>query len=372
MRDFVFTSTSCLPGHPDKLCDRISDAIVDACLARDPEARITAECAIASDVIFLVCHSSLGSGVDYSAIAREVLAEVGYRPPLLDPERIAVMLNLVQTAPETAHGDGASNNATLFGYACGQTADLMPAPISVAHRLAAALWQASLGDGPVGPDGQVQVSVEFRDRKPERIAALSVVAGEPGEGGMTDAWLKAVLGSEGGLAPDSETLFSLNPPGAGQAGGPRLHPGLTGRKVSDDTYGDFARQSSSALSGKDARRIERIGAYAARHAAKNVVAAGLAGECEVQLSYTVGLPEPVSLAVDTNGTAHLPEAEIAARLSAAVDFRPAAILERFGCAHLPAAHGGTFYRRLAAFGQMGAHEPELPWERTDLAGQLAG
>lgn len=386
MRDFVFTSSSVLPGHPDKLCDRISDAIVDACLTRDPKARVTAECAIASDVIFLVCHSSSVEVIDHTTVVRDVVREVGYSAPILDPDRVAIMVSLGAIEPEEA-GDGhesdggrlsltASNNATIFGYACRQTSDLMPAPIKLAHGLARAVWRESLRDGAggLGPDGQVQVTLEYRDRKPVRLAGLSVLAGAPRESRRTDqAMLELVLEearSLGIVSLEGAGPVQINPRTA-FIGGPRWHPGLTGRKIAVDTYGDFSRQTSSALSGKDARRIDRIGAYAARYAAKNIVAAGLSDECEVQLSYTAGLREPVSIGVDTMGTGCAPEEAILEALTSAMDFRPGAIIRSFDLDNLPARSGGVFYRELSAFGQMGEREFDIPWERTDLAAALA-
>ena len=383
MRDFVFTSSSVLPGHPDKLCDRISDAIVDAYLASDPHARVAAECAIASDVVFLVCHASPNSAVDHSTIARNVIREVGYRAPELDPDRVAIMINLAAIDVRTVDDeDGgallrlpASNSATLFGYACRQTADLMPAPIRLAHRLAQNLWAESLKEENdwLGPDGQVQASVEYRDRKPARLVRLTVLAGDPSNSDGA-AWLGehlAAVARDAEIVPVDETsAVEVNPPGAVLLGGPRRHPGLTGRKISVDTYGDFARQGSSALSGKDPHRIDRIGAYAARYAAKNIVAAQLAAECEVQLSYAVGRSDPVSVAIDTRGTGVAPEHVIVNVLRENFDLRPGAIIDRFGL-HDASTCDGSFYRRLSAFGQVGERSFEIPWEKTDLAEVLA-
>lgn len=381
MRDFVFTSTSVLPGHPDKLCDRISDAIVDAHLAKNPAARVMAECAIASDVVFLVCHSTPGAEIDHTTVVRNVVREVGYHAPELDPDRVAIMLNLSVIEEDEIDADNlpsqlaASNNATIFGYACRQTADLMPAPIKLAHLIARDLWNESLKETTdwLGPDGQVQASVEYEDRAPLRLSGLTVLAGDASDAKAAADLRERLVGfarSAGIVAVDDRATIELNPPGSVIAGGPRRHPGLTGRKVSVDTYGDYSRQGSSALSGKDARRIDRIGAYAARYAAKNIVAASLAEECEVQLSYTVGRAEPVSIAIDMRGTGAAPDHVVIAALKNMFDFRPGAIIRRFDLDRLPAQAGGGFYRNLSAFGQIGEREFETPWEKLDLAGEL--
>lgn len=371
MRDFIFTSTSVLPGHPDKLCDRISDALVDAYLTQNPESRVAAECAIASDIVFIVCHASPGPGVDHSSIAREVIREVGYRAPVLDPDRVAIMINLGTLPPPTEDGLTASNNATLFGYACRQTTDFMPAPIALAHGIARGLWNG--GQGGVGPDGQVQVSLQYRDRRPAQLTGLTVLADikegqDAGRLHLPQTLLETARSLD--IVPCDDTVrIDINPPGSRLVGGPTRHPGLTGRKLATDTYGDFSRQGSSALSGKDVSRIDRIGVYAARYAAKNVVAAGLADECEIQLSYSVGTQKPISIQTDTFGTGRADDARITRALQAAFDFRPAAIIERFDLARLPQHHRGVFYRTLSAFGQIGG-DRGLPWEDLDLAAEI--
>ena len=380
MRDFVFTSSSVLPGHPDKLCDRVSDAIVDAYLSHDADAHVMAECAIASDVMFLVCHGAPGIPVDHAALARDVVREVGYSAPELDPDRIAVMTNLAtldgQDAPMSGRDLMASNNATVFGYACDHTPDFMPAPIKLAHTLAQSIWNGGLllGTDSLCPDGQVQVGMAFRDRRPVELTSITVLVDPRMASGLRNEDLNQRLleaARKTGYVPIEQTpSISLNPPGASLLGGPARHPGLTGRKMAVDTYGDFSRQGSSALSGKDVTRIERIGAYAARYAAKNIVAAGLARECEVQLSYSVGVKEPVSVETDSFGTGELSDAEITAALKASFDFRPGAISEYFDLARLPARRDGTFYRRLTAFGQVGERDFAVPWEALDLSKAL--
>ena len=382
MRDFVFTSTSVFPGHPDKLCDRVSDAIVDAYLAHDTQAQVMAECAIASDVLFVVCLGTPDIPIDHAMIGRDVIREVGYQPPNIDPERIAVMVNLGRASEDIpSWSDGelpsrlvSSNNVTVFGYACNQTPDLLPAPIKLAHVIAQELSKITPSNAAsLLPDGQVQVSVEFKDRKPIGLSGLTIIAGT-GEAQLDESELRdraIKIAQSCNLVPCDRSIDVLvNPTGAGLLGGPRRHPGLTGRKIAIDTYGDFSRHGSSALSGKNVTRIDRTGVYAARHAAKNVVAAGLADECEVQLSYSVGKVDPISIEIDTFGTGAAPDRDISRALKEVCDFRPGAIVQGFGLAHLPGRSGGKFFRKLAAFGHLGERDLELPWEQRNLVSAL--
>lgn len=383
---FMFTSESVTEGHPDKLCDRISDAIVGSFLRRDRSARVVAECAVSTGIVFLSVKYRSSAHVDVAEIARGVIAGAGYRDGTFDAKRCTVMTSLNEMPPDGVHvdertlSDGeldrvlAQDQATLFGFACLHTQSMIPLPIWLAHRLARRLADArSSGELPyLAPDGKTQVGVEFRDRRPQRIHGLTLICSQhadaPATARIREDLLEHVIaasfdGEE--LRPDQDTRIAINPEGPIVEGGPAFHAGLTGRKTAVDTYGEFARHSGAALSGKDPSRIDRIGAYAARHAAKNVVAAGLASECEVQLSYSIGEPHPVSVHVETFGTNAIADREIEHRVRRRFDFRVAAIEKRFGLRELPARHPDGFFAKLAAYGHMGRVDIELPWERLD-------
>jgi len=387
-QDFVFVSESVTEGHPDKLCDRVSDAVLDASLQADPFTQMVVECAIATGVLFIAARSASRARIDVPSIARQVIGEVGYRDDDFNAETCSIMTNLTElpleddarvderTMSEREIGRrAASNGVTVFGFACRQTAALMPLPVTLAHRLARGLVSARVkGDLPyLMPDGTTQVGVEYKKRQPHRIHSISLItaldrATAPSGQRLHDDLMAAVVApSFAGekLRPDRRTRLFVNPGGEFFTGGPTTHSGLTGRKNAIDTYGEFARHSGAALSGKDPTRIDRVGAYAARFAAKNVVAAGLAEECEVQLSYTIGLARPVSVQVETFGTGALDDETIARRLEERVDFRPAGIIRAFNLRHLPSVVRGGFYRRLAAYGHVGRMDVGLPWEVVD-------
>jgi len=391
--DFLFASGSVTAGHPDKLCDQISDAIVDRFLLQDPLSRVAAECAVSKGVVFVACHFASQAVVDIPEIARQLIGQVGYDEERFNPRDCTVMTTLAEL-PAGPHARvderdlddagieriTATHVANVFGYACNQTAALMPLPIWLAHKLARRLAAVRLQRRLryLAPDGKTQVAVEYRKRRAHRIHSITLVASQaPGERpsparlreDLFELVLRPALADEA-IGVDDKTLFFVNPEGPALDGGPSAHSGLTGRKNADDTYGEFARHSEAALSGKDPTRIDRVGAYAARHAAKNIVAAGLADECEVQLSYTIGQTRPVSLWIQTFGTGRAPDEEIAARIERCFDFRPAAIVRRFRLRELPAVHRGRFYARLAAYGHMGRLDLSLPWEATEMAAAL--
>lgn len=270
------------------------------------------------------------------------------------------------------------NQVTLFGFACRQTAALMPLPIWLSHKLARRLTSVRFQKilPYLTPDGWTQVGVEYENRVPRRVHSITVIATqmtpETSLEQLRDDIRQTVIEPafhDEAIKPDGGTRIFINPEGIFLTGGPSIHSGLTGRKNAIDTYGEYSRHSGSALSGKDPLRIDRSGAYAARYAAKNVVAAGLADECEVLLSYTIGLARPVSVQVETFGTGHVPDSKITARIERHFDFRPAAILKQFNLRHLPMNKGG-FYRKLAAYGQVGRMDIGLPWEVTDKAALL--
>jgi S-adenosylmethionine synthetase len=363
MRNFVLTSEAVTSGHPDKLCDRISDAMVDACLAADAPVGCVAECALASGIVFLSLRHGGPLDFDPAALARRVLDG--------DGGRTTVMLDLVETPDLPGPGEDrpvARQMTTAFGYATDATAARMPLPILLAHRIGAGLEAARAGPMPwLSADAQVQVAVRFRNRRAEALDVVAVgfyADGPPPGASALDDAMRGVIdpaAAELGLAPGGHTRLVLRQmPGPG---GPHAHAGLTGRKTAADGYGGFARQGSSALSGKDPSRIERVAACAARQAAVSVVAAGLARECEVQLSYVPGDEGPASLEIDSFETGAMPDEAISARLAAGIDLRIGAIVARLGLWDLPRARGGRFYRDLASGGQMGRPELDLPWDR---------
>jgi S-adenosylmethionine synthetase len=388
MRNFVLTSTSVTDGHPDKLCDRISDAIVDGYLTLDPAALVQAECAIASGIVFLVAHTRTSAHVDLPAVARDLVEETGYSDPDFNPSSLTVLANATP-AVGTQQGAAAANgelhppdcvNATVFGYACRHTAEMLPLSIVLAHRLARRLSDARLhGELPfLHPDGQVQVGVRYRERKPEFIEGITLFTALSPRGraveGLAEKLQELVIGPilrEAGVPLSADALVAINPSDSGSIGGPVRHAGLTGRKNDIDTYGGYSRHGGAALSGKDPSRIDRTGAYLARYAAKNVVASGLAEECEVQISYAMGRHEPVSVEIDTFDSSRVPEAEILKALRATIDFNADQIAPMFHLGELPKEHQGRFYARLAAFGHFGRLDLAAPWEATDVAQALA-
>jgi S-adenosylmethionine synthetase len=386
--EFMFTSESVTEGHPDKLCDQISDAVIDHFLQQDPYAKIIAECAVSTAIVFIAARFHSTATVDFPNIARQVINQIAYDQHAFNGKTCSVVTSLKElpedaTPPvdEMALSDDeieripVKNQVTVFGFACTQTPALMPLPIWLAHKLARKLTSVRLRKTLpyLAPDGKTQVGIEYRKRRPSRIHSLTVIASQnrpdkPDLARFRDEIREAVIDpvfAEEAIRPDERTRIFVNPDGPFVVGGPSIHSGLTGRKNAIDTYGEYSRHSGSALSGKDPGRIDRIGAYAARYAAKNIVAAGLAEECEVQLSYSIGLARPVSVQVQTFGTGRIPDEEIAARLERHVDFRLAGIIRQFNLRRLPSAVKGGFYRRLAAYGHVGRMDIGLPWEVTD-------
>jgi S-adenosylmethionine synthetase len=391
-KDFIFISESVTEGHPDKICDQISDAIVDHFLELDPQARVRAECAVATSILFIAARFVTESKVDIPQIARKVISQMGYRKPDFDARTCSILTSLQEYPPdmdlffnehrltdEEIDGIHVRQHATAFGFACRQTEVLMPLPIWLAHKLARQIVTARVQQlAPyLSPDGKTQVGVEYRDRRPHRIHSITIIAS--GTKGMAqeispqrldddirEAVIKPAFADEE-LKADDRTLIFINPMESLMVGGPAVHSGLTGRKTDVDTYGEYARHSGNALSGKDPLRIDRIGAYVARYAAKNVVAAGLAEACEVQLSYSIGFSGPVSIQVETFGTGKVPDEDLSARLERHFDFRLAGILRDFNLRHLPSLNKGRFYQRLAVHGHVGRVDLNLPWEATDKA-----
>jgi S-adenosylmethionine synthetase len=387
--EFVFTSESVTEGHPDKLCDQISDAILGQFLRQDPFARVVAECSVSTGIIFLSVKFASSASVDVANIARDVIRRTGYRHSRFNAESCTVITSITELPidererqDESTLSDQeigqivAADQVTLFGFACTQTETLMPLPIALAHRLAQRLTtvrKEGILDY-LAPDGKTQVGVEFRNRKPARIHGVTLVASflediscppDRARDDLREAVLDQVFAEEL-IGPDEHTRIAINPHSCfATLNGPVTHAGLTGRKTGIDTYGEYARHSGSALSGKDPSRIDRSGAYIARYAAKNVVAAGLAEECEVLLSYAIGLSLPVTVEVETFNTGIMPDAEIARHIKTAFDFRPGGIIRELDLRGLPQKYDNGFYQSLAVSGQVGRKDLELPWERTD-------
>jgi S-adenosylmethionine synthetase len=387
--ELIFSSESVTKGHPDKLCDAISDAIIDAYLYQDPQSRAAVECAIASGVLFIASRATSVASVDLPSLARSVIAAAGYTGEGFDARNCSILTSLTSLPPRSGDGGGqqaeedcdlaALDHVNAFGFACTETPELMPAPIMLAHRLARLLDRLrETATAPfLAPDGKVQVAVAYRDGVPVRIRGLTITTAVAGALPLADIrdHLERAARDEFGRQPiacDGATEVNINPGDILRVGGPAHHAGLTGRKTAIDTYGEYSRQSSAALSGKDPFRIDRIGAYAARHAALNVVAAGLAGRCEVHLAYEIGRTRPASISVETFGTGRMSPEEIVRRLSRHLDFRPVSIIRRFGLNDLNRLSGsGTFYGRLAVYGQMGRRDIAVPWEQADIAEALS-
>jgi len=394
-KDFMFTSESVTDGHPDKICDQISDAIIDHFLAQDPYARVRAECAVSTSILFIAARFASEVKADIPTLARKVISGLGYRRPDFDPQTCSVLTSFQEYPPaadlyfnegkltdEEIERIPVRQQATMFGFACRQTEVLMPLPIYLAHKLSRRIIQVQKDKTLpyLSPDAKVQVGVEYRNRQPHRIHSLTLVvsgskavAYQLSPQKVHEDMLEAVIRpafAEEAIRPDEKTLVSINPIENLMVGGPAVHSGLTGRKNDVDTYGDYARQTANALSGKDPLRIDRVVVYAARYAAKNVVAAGLAEECEVQLSYSLGFSRPVSVQVETFGTGKLADDDLAALVERHFDFRLAGILKQFNLRHLPALNKGKFYQKLAAYGHVGRRDLNLPWEALDKVGVL--
>ena len=375
----ILTSESVTRGHPDKVCDQISDAILDAILAQDPEAHVACEVTVWTDNVNIMGEVTAAAHPDYEAIARRVIRDIGYDKPGMgfDASSCRVSVNLHTQSPDIAQGvdhkaqedTGAGDQGMMFGYACRETEDLMPLPITLAVRLAKRLEQVRR-DGTLPwllPDGKSQVSVEYEDGKPVRIATV-VISAQHSASVPTETLREAirrevidpVLPEE---LVDEGTAYFINPTGRFVIGGPAGDSGLTGRKIIADTYGGAARHGGGAFSGKDPTKVDRTGAYMARYLAKNIVAAGLADRCEVQLAYAIGLADPVSVMVDTFGTGKVSDEALAAWVTKHVDMRPGVMIRRFGLR-------SPIYHTVSCYGHFGENARSLPWEQTDLSEEL--
>ena len=375
MANYFFTSESVTGGHPDKICDQISDAILDAILAEDKNGRVACECCCTTGVVMIMGEITTSAKIDIPSIARQVICDIGYDGPEkgFDGNTCAILTTIDKQSPDIALGvdrQGAGDQGMMFGYACRETPELMPMPISLAHKLAAQLTKVRV-DGTLPylrPDGKTQVTVEYsEDGKPQRIEAVVIssqhaayIETETLRRDIERAVIREIIPAD---MMDENTKIFINPTGRFVTGGPHGDSGLTGREIIVDTYGGYSRHGGGAFSGKDPTKVDRSAAYAARYMAKNIVAAGLADKCEVEIAYAIGVDEPVSVFVDSFDTGVIPDSEIADAANTVFDLRPAAIIKELDLLR-------PIYRQVAALGHVGRTDIDLPWEHTDKVDAL--
>ncbi|PMB06002.1 methionine adenosyltransferase, partial [Fischerella thermalis CCMEE 5273] len=393
---YLFTSESVTEGHPDKICDQISDAILDTLLTQDPASRVAAEVVVNTGLVLITGEITSKASVNYVNVARKKIAEIGYTDAVngFCSNSCSVLVALDEQSPDIAQGVntahearqeseeqfdkvGAGDQGIMFGFACNETPELMPLPISLAHRIARRL-AAVRKTGQLAylrPDGKTQVTVAYEDGRPVGIDTILISTQHtPTIGDITDEaevqakikkdlWSAVVEPVFGDLEvkPDENTRFLVNPTGKFVIGGPQGDSGLTGRKIIVDTYGGYSRHGGGAFSGKDPTKVDRSAAYACRYAAKNIVAAGLAEKCEVQLSYAIGVARPVSIMVDTFGTGKVDDQTLLQLITDHFELRPAGIIHTFNLRNLPSERGGRFYQDVAAYGHFGRTDLDLPW-----------
>ena len=388
MRKYLFTSESVTEGHPDKICDQISDAVLDAILAKDPQARVACETTCTTGMVYIMGEISTTCYVDIPKIARQVIRDIGYTRAKygFDADTCGVISNIDEQSADIALGvdnsletktgaetdefvTGAGDQGMMFGFACNETPELMPMAISLAHKLAKRLAQVRK-DGTLAylrPDGKTQVTVEYVDDKPSRIDTIVIsnqhspdVSTEQIRADILEYVVKPIVPAE---LLDDQTKYFVNPTGRFVVGGPQGDSGLTGRKIIVDTYGGYGRHGGGAFSGKDPTKVDRSAAYAARYVAKNIVAAGLADKCEIQLAYAIGVAHPVSINVNTFGTGKVEDEILAKAVEKVFDLRPEAIIHMLDLRR-------PIYRQLAAYGHFGREELGVAWEKTDRTDAL--
>jgi S-adenosylmethionine synthetase len=372
---YLFTSESVTEGHPDKIADQISDSILDAILAQDPVGRVACETLVTTGLAIIAGEITTSCYVDFPKIVRETIKEVGYTRAKFgfDSETCAVLSSIHEQSPDIAQGvdpGGAGDQGLMFGYACTETPELMPMPIMLAHKLVKGL-SCARRDGLMDylrPDGKSQVSVEYENGKPVRVDTVvvstqhgSTVSNDTLREDITEKIVSRVIPAE---MMDSKTRVLINPTGRFVVGGPHGDAGVTGRKIIVDTYGGAAPHGGGAFSGKDPTKVDRSACYMARYVAKNVVAAGIAERCMVQLAYAIGVAEPVSVFIDTFGTSQIPDETISELVRAHFKLTPRGIIESLDLRR-------PIYKKTAAFGHFGRNEPEFTWERTDKASALS-
>lgn len=409
-KNFLFTSESVTEGHPDKVCDQISDAILDEFLTQDNKSRVAAETTVTTGMALVCGEITSNCYVDIPQVVRNTIKNIGYvgeNGGGFDYKTCAVLTSIDEQSTDIAGGVnkalesrndnadvsanettdiGAGDQGIMFGFACNETPELMPLPISLAHKLSYKLAQIRkqrIVDY-LRPDGKSQVTVEYVDGKPARIHTVLIstqhdpVIGTESDNQKVQNIIKndiqkyvidEVFRHEA-IKPDENTIILVNPSGRFVIGGPQGDAGLTGRKIIVDTYGGYSRHGGGAFSGKDPTKVDRSAAYASRYVAKNIVKAGLAEKCEIELAYAIGVAEPISILVDTFGTGKISDDDLSELVNKNFDLRPVAIINKFDLRNLPSKNGGRFYQKLAAYGHMGRTDIEVPWEETDKVEEL--